>query len=181
MTPLVLTVKEHAALEAALHATHDARLWRRLRALLWLAEGLSPGEVARRLETSLQSLWNWRMAYLAHRTPEQLADHPPPGRSPALRETVQQILAATLEASPDSFGYRATGWTVPLLQVHLREQHQIEASDSTLRRGLHALGYRWKRPRYVLSRRDPERERKKNGAPRARLGAARAHRGALRG
>lgn len=181
MTPLSLTAEEQATLEAALHSTHDARHWRRLRALLWLAEGLPPGEVARRLETSLQSLWNWRMAYLANRTPEQLLDRPPPGRSPALREKVQELLAAILERSPESFGYRTTGWTVPLLQIHLREQHQTEASDSTLRRSLHALGYRWKRPRYVLSRRDPERERKKKGAPRARLDAARAHRGALRG
>ena len=34
-------------------------------------------------------------------------------------------------------------------------------SDKTLRRCLHRLGYRWKRPRYVLGRPDPAYEEKR--------------------
>lgn len=34
-------------------------------------------------------------------------------------------------------------------------------SERTIRRTLHRLGFRWKRPKYVLGRPDPDHERKK--------------------
>ena len=36
-------------------------------------------------------------------------------------------------------------------------------SARTVRRAVHRLGYRWKRPQYVLGRPDPDYEAKKGG------------------
>ena len=78
------------------------------------------------------------------------------------RETVYQW-AARLGADPRRYGYRHPAWTMPLLQHHLRRQG-VEASITTIRRALRRLGYRWKRPRFVLSRRDPHWRQAKGGS-----------------
>jgi transposase len=43
---------------------------------------------------------------------------------------------------------------VPLLQTELA-QAGYHVGARTIRRALHRLGYRWKRPQYVLGRPDP--------------------------
>ncbi len=86
------------------------------------------------------------------------------GRPRRLAEQLEQVLVAVLEAAPESHGYRAAQWTTPLLCQYLREHQALAVSEVTVRRGLHRLGYRWKRPRFVLARRDPEREGKKAGS-----------------
>jgi hypothetical protein len=57
----------------------------------------------------------------------------------------------------------------------------VRLSGSTLRRTLRAMGYRWKRPRFVLARKDPERAEKKGGPDGASSHAAQAHGRTLRG
>ena len=62
--------------------------------------------------------------------------------------------------------------------------HSTVPDETTLRRVLHSLGYRWKRPRYVLARRDPERAGKKEspgGGGGADASGGAEHRGPLRG
>jgi transposase len=58
-----------------------------------------------------------------------------------------------METDHHAQGYRAAQWTAPLLRQYLREQQALAVSEVTVRRCLHRLGYRWKRPRYVLARR----------------------------
>jgi transposase len=63
-------------------------------------------------------------------------------------------LEQVLSEDPQTHGYAATDWTVPLLRTELA-QRGYSVSERTLRRTLHRLGYRWKRPKYVLGRPDP--------------------------
>ena len=170
-----LTSEERADLEAALHQTHHAGTWRRIRALLLLAEGARVSDVAHLLGVHRQAIHRWRTLFEQERSPDSLQEHVRSGRPPAQRQIAREATARLLEQSPQVLGYRTTAWTVPLLQRHLREQEGHAVSTSTLRRALHALGYRWKRPRFVLARRDPEREGKKAGALRAHPPAPRAH------
>lgn len=65
-----------------------------------------------------------------------------------------------LTEDPQAHGFAATDWTVPLVRTALA-QHGYGLSERTLRRTLHRLGYRWKRPKYVLGRPDPAYEAKK--------------------
>ena len=69
-----------------------------------------------------------------------------------------------LASDPQAPGLLATGWTVPLLVPLLQTQlaHAGSAvSEHTLRRALHRLGGRWKRPRHQLGRPDPDDAQKK--------------------
>jgi transposase len=58
-------------------------------------------------------------------------------------------------------GYNTTGWTVALLARHPGQKYGCPIAARTLRRRLHRLGLRWKRPRYVYATKDPHRAQKK--------------------
>lgn len=156
-----LSSSERKAVEEAARTTQQKRHWQRLRALVLLGEGRQVSEVARVLGTTRQSLYNWVARYQAHRGPESLRDRPRCGRPPTLDQAAGERLDRLLESDPREHGYQAHGWTVPLLCGHLEREWGCEVGQSALRSTLHARGWRWKRPRYVLSRKDPERERKK--------------------
>lgn len=72
-------------------------------------------------------------------------------------------LEALLATDPHQLGERATKWTVPLLLTHLRRAG-AEVSEHALRRTLHWLGWRWKRPRYELGQPDPAYALKNKGS-----------------
>lgn len=162
-TAFRLTPAERAQLEGALHRTRHAGTWCRMRALLLLAEGQRVTDVAAALGVHRQAIHKWRTLYEASRAPECLEVRSPPGREPDQLRSACEAVPRLLEKAPKVLGYHATAWTVPLLERHLREVEGRTLSGSTLRRALHGLGYRWKRPRFVLARRDPEREGKKAG------------------
>lgn len=172
---------ERARLEEAARTTREKRAWLRMRALLLWDEGRRATELARTLGMSRDNLYRWRDRYLERREPSDLLDRPKAGRRRRLDEAERAYLEDLLQKKPAERGYRAHGWTVPLLRAHLRTERGIEVSESTLRRVLHALGYRWKRPRYVLARKDPEREEKKGGSSGEDSRAAEEYGGALRG
>ena len=158
-----LSHAERRAVEAALAATRDRRLWVRLRAVLLTADGVPSPEVCRDLGLGRSTLFAWLAAWRATRAPAALADAPRSGQPPVLKAADRARLEQLLGEAPERYGYKAVGWTVPLLAVHFAEVEGVPVSETTLRRVLHALGYRWKRPRYVLARRDPERAGKKGG------------------
>lgn len=158
-----LTREERDQLEAALHHTRHAGSWCRMRALLLLSEGVRVMDVAAALGIHRQAIHKWRTLYETSRRPESLGVRSPPGREPNQMRFACKAVPQLLEKTPEELGYHVTAWTVPLIQRHLREVEGHALSGSTLRRALHGLGYRWKRPRFVLARRDPEREGKKAG------------------
>ena len=160
-----LTCEERSQMEAALQHTRHAGTWCRMRALLLVSEGVRVMDVAAALGVHRQAIHKWRTLYEVSRTPESLEVRSPPGREPDQLRSACEAVPRLLEKAPETLGYHATAWTVPLLERHLREVEGHAVSGSTLRRALHALGYRWKRPRFVLARRDPEREGKKAGTP----------------
>ena len=68
-----------------------------------------------------------------------------------------------MDARPSEYGYQAEGWRATLIRYHLQAKQAIEVSETTVRRCLKGMGYRWKRPRYVLARRDPFWRQAKGG------------------
>ena len=161
-----LSIAGRRALEGALAATRDRRHWVRLRAVLLTATGVPSPAVCRDLGLGRSTLFAWLAAWRERRDPAALADAPRSGQPPVLTAAHRARLDQLLGEAPEDHGYKATGWTVPLLAAHFAEREGVPVSETTLRRVLHALGYRWKRPRYVLARRDPERAEKKGGARR---------------
>jgi transposase len=144
------------ALEAIVARPKDVRPYRRAQALLWLDEGERPATVARRLRVHRDTIDAWAARYRQRGpqgVPARLMDRARAGRPRRLAERVERVLVTVLETAPQSQGYRAAQWTTPVLCQYVREQQALGVSEVTVRRCLHRLGYRWKRPRYILARR----------------------------
>jgi len=150
---LPLTDQDRNTLEAAAAAEPRVRRWRRYQAVLLVAAGQPPATVAQSLHCSRASVYAWVAAWReAGLVGLQEGAHGGGWRKlDAAGETLVQALLAT---DPQSHGHQATGWTVPLLQGELAHAGYV-VGTRTVRRALHRLGYRWKRPQYVLGRPDP--------------------------
>jgi transposase len=138
-------------LERALSVAREARLYRRIEAVLLVAEGQPIREAARRVRATRLSIRGWVKRYLATHDAAALADHPRRGRPRSALRLTPCRLATALARDPRGCGYRATSWTVSLLRQYLQQRHGITVSARTLRRRLHEADYRWKRPRYVYA------------------------------
>lgn len=158
---VTLTATQRAELDAAAVAAKRTRAWKRCQAVLLLAEGQAPATVAHSLKCSVSSVYTW-MATWRRDGVGGLTEGPHLGRAPRLDAVGEALLAEVLASDPQARGHQATGWTVALLQTELAAAG-YPASARTIRRALHRLGYRWKRPQYVLGRPDPAYEAKKRG------------------
>jgi transposase len=166
MPILTLTPRERGQLEHLARSTVAADQLRRVNALLALADGQGASAVARAQRVGRSTLYEWVDRFREHRKGDLHAattTRTAPGRSRELRDRLIGRVPRLMERSPDEFGYRHTNWTTELLIERLGREG-IEASDSTVRRALHEAGYRWKRPRFVLSRRSPTWRQAKGGS-----------------
>jgi transposase len=150
---LVLTPGQRDDLEMAAAAERHTRTWKRYRALLLLGEGQTFRQVAQTLGCAESTLYGWVARWRAQGI-ARLAEGPHHGRARRLDASADQVVRDLLGRDPQEHGHHATGWTVPLLRTELAARGWAVA-DRTLRRTLKRLGYRWKRPQYVLGRPDP--------------------------
>lgn len=157
-----LTATDWEALDQAQRTERRVRHWRRYQAIRLLAHGEPPDAVATAVGCRLSSVYNWIAAW-KRRGSAGLAEARHGGRHQQLDATGIGQLEALLATDPHQLGERATNWTVPLLVTHL-QRAGAAVSEHTLRRTLHRLGWRWKRPRYELGRPDPAYEFKKGGS-----------------
>jgi transposase len=165
MSGLRLTAAQRRGLERQLRSTHDAGLYRRTLAVLEAADGRPVAEIARLLRTSRVAVYRCIERYDSARKPDRLVDSRGGNHPSVWTEELQAVLSDGLGRRPEHFGYQAIAWTVPLLQEHLAHCGGGRPSETSIRRQLHALGYVWKRPRYVLQP-DPERDKKTADSPR---------------
>lgn len=157
--PVILTPPERTALEAAAAAESRVRRWKRYQAILLRAEGQTVQAVATVLRCSMASVYAWTAAW--RQTGVAGLQEGVHGGGPAkLGAGGETVLTGLLAEEPQARGHQATGWTVPLLRTELAAAGYA-VGERTIRRSLHRLGYRWKRPRYVLGRPDPAYAEKK--------------------
>jgi transposase len=152
--PVTLTETQRSDLEVAATAEKGVRRWKRYRAVLLRGEGMTVGVVAAALRCSEASVYGWTARWRrAGMAGLREGDHG--GGKPKLGAGGQAVLAALLAEDPQARGHHATGWTVPLLRGELARAGYT-VGERTIRRALRRLGYRWKRPQYVLGRPDPD-------------------------
>jgi transposase len=157
---LTLKPEERVALAEAASKEKRVRNWRRMRAIELLAEGRKPEAVAEALGCARSSVFAWAKAW-RERGLWGLREGSRPGRKRSLQGRAELLLEELLkEGDPQKRGYRSSGWTVPLLKSELAKGGYV-VSERTVRRTLKRLGFRWKRPKYVLGRPDPDHESKK--------------------
>lgn len=165
MSEAMLTRKERRLMREKLKRVRDARECKRLLAILDYDRGVPIVDIAQRLNVSRQSVHNWIARFRTQKLAEDLCDAPRSGRPTRADDAFDVLLGTLLMLSPQRFGYHAMHWTVRLMHDQLRRNLDQDYSDDTIRRGLHRLGYVWKRPRYVLAP-DPQREKKTPNSPR---------------
>lgn len=160
MERFTLTMRQRQEMQRSLTHCSEQRVCRRLLALLDVDRGRSIAEIARSLQVDRRSIHNWVRAYRLAGGVEALSDQPRPGRPSLWDDALRTLLEEVLRKTPFAYGYRATTWTVPLLQQFFQQRHNQPMAESTLRRALHGIGYSWKRSRYVLAP-DPQEDKKK--------------------
>jgi transposase len=159
--PLTLSKEERNALKTAQARSPQVRHWRRYQAVLLRAAGVPVAEVARDLGCSEASVSNWTAAWQKAGL-VGVAESRHPGAARRLDSAAEEALDTLVAAGdPQAHGYAAANWTVPLLRTELAKRGW-PAAERTIRRTLHRLGWRWKRPKYVLGRPDPAYEEKKS-------------------
>ncbi len=159
MRSMTVSAMQRADLEAAAAAEPRVRRWRRLQAVLLRGEGMTVAAVARTLRCSDASVYGWTAAWRQDGV-GGLREGAHGGGPAKLDAGGEAVLTGLLDADPQTRGHRATSWTVPLLRGELA-QVGYRVGERTIRRALHRLGSRWKRPQYVLGRPDPASAEKK--------------------
>jgi transposase len=159
MSKLGLTTYQRRKFRKLLQSTTDARLYRRLLAILEVDQGRSVTDLAHLLNVSVQCIYNWIDRFQNQGSETALEDQYGIGRPSCWTEERVVLLQSLLASSPSHWGYFANEWTVPLLQEQLRHSIGQTFAEDTIRRQLHRLGYVWKRGRYRLAA-DPELEKK---------------------
>lgn len=130
----------------------DPRVRHRAHALLLVAQGQSVSAVARLFATAGHCVRTWRDRFLVEER-DGLLDRPRRGRPPKLGEDDLDFLRQALERSPQDYSLLVTVWSIRELQALVQRERGIEVSVYTLHRAVHALGYRYRRPRHDLRHR----------------------------
>lgn len=125
--------------------------------------------MAERLHTSRQNLDNWIERFEADPDlplEDRLRDRPRSGAPNAKRQAALELIGRVIERPASDWGWPSANWTARLLARQLaREKPRLgPVGEGTVRLALREAGYVWKRPRYVLARRDPHWRESKGGS-----------------
>ena len=131
--------------------------------MLWVAQGRSVQQAAEIASVQPWAVYAWIRTYLHTHQPDSLRDGPRPGRPRTASAITDERIRREVRRDPMRLGYNSAGWTVSLLADHLHHKYGSGISVRTLRRRMHDLGLRWKRPRYTYATKDPNRTQKKGG------------------
>ena len=160
-TELGFTGHDRNRLAKALNKTEDARLFRRIQAVLMVAQGRSFPEASEICGLSRATIYNLVKRYLQFHQVISLEDNKRDGRPRKAVSISDKRILTQLKRNPLSLGYRTNVWTVRLLAQHLSRHYQCPISAWTLYRRMKQMGLRCKRPRYYYSEKEPNRAQKK--------------------
>lgn len=130
------------------------RVGERMRMVLLSSRGYSVPQIAAIFECDEATARTWLARFEADGA-DGLRDRPRPGRPPKAEAGAREAIGRALDQAPAACGCVAGYWTVAMLAAHLSAVLGVALSRTTVRRALHGLGYRWRRPRHEL-RHDPD-------------------------
>jgi transposase len=148
-------------LQQALRQVNDARVYRRVLAVLLVARGFQLQVVADLIDHHWRSVARWVHRYRTRPPIDSLEDAPRSGRPRRAQALNLACLWRELQRSPLRAGYPRTVWTVDLLAWYLKRRYRQTLTPRTLRRRLKQWGLRWKRARYTYAQREPHVSQKK--------------------
>jgi putative transposase len=134
-----------------------AKPGRRAHVVLLLADGLSVRDVRRVTYASFDLIAECVRRFRTGGVPAVVEADRPTDAVPAWLNRVARWLAT---ATPADFGYFRTRWSCETLAEVLAWEAGVRKSAETVRRGLHRLGFVWRRPRPVVGPVDPDHAEK---------------------
>jgi len=129
------------------------RVSERIRMILLSSRGYSVPQIAAIFECDEATVRQWITRFEAEGV-DGLRDRPRSGRPRRADAAARAKIEQLIQTAPASLNYIFGFWTVVTLTAHLASQG-LQLSQASLRRVLHALDYRWRRPRHALLQ-DPE-------------------------
>lgn len=128
----------------------------RMHMVLLASDGFSPTEIARVLFCSRTTVYSIVERFLREGRAAFL-DRKRRGPRPLLDESANEYIERLLEEdSPVRHGWLRSRWSCKLVAVRLFKERVVVASRESVRRALHSLGFRWRRPRPVAPDKDSD-------------------------
>jgi transposase len=134
----------------------------RMHIVLLASEGYSPTEISRALFCSRTTAYAIARRFVREGS-EAFDDRKRRGPAPLVESSAQRLVEDLAEeVPPTERGWLRSRWSCKLLALELFKDRALVVSRETVRRVLHRLGFRWRRPRPVPPPiRDPEQKRKR--------------------
>ena len=155
------TFRDGQRLAQAFKQAQQARVCRRIQAVLLVAQGHSFLESSQITALRPRTVYNLVSRYLQKHQIQSLHDLPRSGRPMQASQLQSADILKELKRSPLELGYRTNVWTVKTLADHLNDIYHCSIAPWTLRRRMKEMDLVFKRPRYVFSEKDPHRAQKK--------------------
>jgi putative transposase len=128
----------------------------RMHIVLLTSDGRSPTEIARVLFCSRTTVYAMASCLLREGR-AAFDDRRRRGARPLLGGAADERVERLLEEeSPTEHGWLRSRWSCKLVVLQLLRERLAEVSRETVRRRLHRLGFRWRRPRPVPPEKDSE-------------------------
>ena len=141
----------------------ECRPSRRLRMhiVLLASEGCSPTKIASVLYCSRTTVYEI-VGRFVREGRKAFDDRRRRGPAPLVESSAQELVEELTEGVlPTERGWLRSRWSCKLLSLELFKERALVVSRETVRRVLHRLGFRWRRPRPVPPPKDPIKKRKR--------------------
>jgi transposase len=146
-------------LQHVIRKSKDAELVRRASALLHLHFTSCVAQTAEHIAAARSTVYRWIGWFEADDINGLCSDRR--GRPfTTVTDEVLSVLQSLLEKTPAHYGYLRTRWSSELLAIEVRTQTGGSLHASTVRRLLPLVGFRYRRARPFLFRRDPQKSPK---------------------
>lgn len=149
MAAWTLTTTAWDALDELRFTTTDKRLFRNATIILMSAVGRTKVSIAQDMGCSPSTVDLIRRAY-RHRGVDGLQPGKPSGRKSRATPEYRRVLRETVMASPTSWGYGFSVWSLARLGAHLKKQTGIEFSEDQLGRVMKEEKFTFQRPKHTL-------------------------------
>ena len=122
------------------HGSQEALERRRRRAVALNEQGYGPSEIARRLNTTPQSVCRWMRQYCRRGAPG-LDAKPVPGRPPKLNARQRRGLVRCLLKGAAAFEFATDLWTCPRIAQLIEQRYGVHYHVDAIPRMMASLGF----------------------------------------
>ncbi|KKM63293.1 hypothetical protein LCGC14_1512910 [marine sediment metagenome] len=147
------------ALQDEIRRSQEARYDHRLHAILLVAQGVTCPEVASLLGDAPRTVQYW-VCRFEQEGLAGLADADRPGRPKKLTDHQFEKVSKALRSTPRDVGLSTNIWDGKTLSEFIHRQFGIDIGVRQCQRLFRQLGFRLRKPRPVIAKADPEKQKR---------------------